>query len=396
MEKVVISLFFAYLLLFPFGVLAKIPVYLIKAPEVNVYLTDLLVGLIAFLWWGRYLLRRKKLPLPPLARPIFLFSFLAALSLIVNAPLLVGREVLIASLYLLRWLAYASLYLVATDLGCRFKELKSRHLRRFLLVSGLAVAVFGLVQYFLWSNLKALEIFGWDPHFYRLTSTFFDPGFAGLILVLTLILIVNFGWSKKKKAIWRLLFSLTYLSLVLTHSRSSYLAYLISMGVIAGVKKAPKFLLVVFLLGLSTLLILPQPAGEGGKLTRTYSIKARIEGWQQALTIAVDHPLFGVGFNAYRYAQRKYGFLTEKEVQLSHAGAGADASLLFVLATTGILGFGAYLWLWGKIFGQARGDLIVLASAAAVLTHACFLNSLFFPWVMAWVWLTIIKADKLP
>lgn len=380
----VLALFFLFLVVFPFGALAKLPVYLIKAPEVNLYLTDVLAGLIAFFWWGRRWFQGKKIKPPSLTKPILAFALVAGLSLLVNTPLLTGREVVVAGLYWLRWLAYASLYFVIADLQRHFKELKRNRLQRFLLVIGLAVAVFGLVQYFLWPNFKALEVFGWDPHFYRLASTFLDPGFTGLILVLTLIMIVNLGWQKKKS--WLFAFLFVYLALALTHSRSSYLAYLISMGVIAWRKKTAKFFLAIALLGLATLLVLPQPAGEGGKLGRTYSIEARIRGWGQALVIASDHPLLGVGFNAYRYAQRDYGFLKEKN-QVSHAGAGADSSLLFVLATTGILGLGVYLWLWGKIFRLARTDLIVLASAVAVLIHACFLNSLFYPWVMAWMWL---------
>jgi hypothetical protein len=104
-----------------------------------------------------------------------------------------------------------------------------------------------------------------------------------------------------------------------------------------------------------------------------------------------------VGFNAYRYAQRDYGFLEEERWQLSHAGAGADSSLLFVLATTGILGLGAYLKIWLKVLeksGSKKNRLLVLTVLGVLLSHSLFLNSLFYPWIMAWLWLVLATGNS--
>ncbi len=396
--KILLALIISLFILFPFGQLNRLSMVFL-GPEVNLYLTDLVIASLVGYWLFWKLARKSKLTLPPLAKPIFLFSALAFLSLFFNAPLLSGREVLVSGLYLARWITYAGLYFVISDL-IRSPKGKKQNLKKLiaslLIGAGVASAVFGLFQYVLLPNTKFLKYLGWDPHYYRAIGTFLDPGFLGMILVLSLILLIDRYWQKivKPKKLFMIpysLFIILYTALALTHSRSSYLAYLVGMTVIAWIKKAPRFLLMVVLIGGLTLLILPQPPGEGGKLGRTYTIEARIRNWQQSLIIAKDQPFLGVGFNAYRYAQRDYGFL-EDGWQVSHAGAGADSSLLFVLATTGILGTSAYLWLWRKIL--KTNHLAVLASSLALLTHSFFNNSLFYPWIMAWMWILLAIDQK--
>lgn len=396
--KVISSLLFAFLVFYPFGQLTRLPLNLIgdnlvsQFPEINLYLTDVILGLLLVTWviW-RVLMAKKKYQLPPLARPMFLFLFVALLSLIFNSPLFSSREIVVAGLYLLRLTVYFGLYFLVYDLK------KSKQMLNFLTVIGVAMAIFGLVQYFLWPDLSALYYLGWDPHYYRVIGTFFDPGFTGIIYVLTLILLVVLNWQKltqlKVKYIgFYCLLLVVYSALALTYSRSSYLAYFMSMGIIGLMKKKLKFFLIISLVMVLTILILPRgPGGEGVRLERTTTIQSRFGSWQQALAIFRHQPILGVGFNAYRYAQRDYSFLTQEGWQVSHAGAGADSSLLFVLATTGLAGLLVYFWFWGSVVrltfktANAKVGLVVLASAIGLFCHSFFLNSLFYPWVLAWL-----------
>ena len=131
----------------------------------------------------------------------------------------------------------------------------------------------------------------------------------------------------------------------------------------------------LLLLGILFVIILPflpRPGGDGVKLERVFSIKQRIDNYQDSLVIIKDHPVFGVGFNTLRYYQNQ---------PLSHAGAGLDSSLLFVLATTGILGFLAYLNLLNHIY---KTSLLIKISLIVLLTHSLFQNSLFYPWILIW------------
>ncbi len=145
-----------------------------------------------------------------------------------------------------------------------------------------------------------------------------------------------------------------------------------------------------------TIFLLPRPGGEGVRLERESTIQFRLINYGQSLVIARDNPLFGVCFNAYRYAQGRHGFLVGEELRSSHAGAGGDSSLLFVLATTGMIGLTVYLWLWGKALWLGRANLLVLATLLSALIHSLFINSLFYPWIMAWLWLVLglVKENK--
>jgi|GEM_PF-319193 len=448
MKKLIRFLIFGYLLVFPFGQLVRLPFS--SGSEVRVYLTDIFV-LLMIVFWGiwRIKTRKENKERAALFWPILVFIGVAALSLLFNVSRLAGGETFVASLYLLRFIFYAGVYFVVFDL-----QVEQPRISHFLTLAGGLTACFGLLQYLWFPDLRVwLEAGNWDPHYYRAIGTFLDPGFLGMIMVLNLILLYRlvtgekyfwrFGrpsqisspqfcpqnscgisgpsWAKKalypvgrslygakseSSKIWmgfprQKLFRLslilntivTYLCLMLTYSRSSYLAYLLGMAVIAWIKKAPRFFLAVLIIFTLTILVLPRPGGEGVKLERESTIQARIRNWRQSLTIAGDHPVFGVGFNAYRYAQRDYGFLGEEKWQQNHAGAGADSSLLFVLATTGIVGFAIYGWILKKVLSGTCG-LAVFASMTALLGHSFFLNSLFYPWIMGWIFLLLGSFNK--
>lgn len=384
MEKIIKFLLAVYFILFPFGQLTRIPPEIFNLPpEVNFYLTDLVLALLLGTWLaGRFFLTKKPYQSPPLAKPIGLFVLLAVLSLALNAGRLSGNEIFVSGLYLVRWLFFAGLYFTIGDL--KWKALP------FLIFGGGTMGVFGLIQYFLWPDIRPLQIYGWDPHYYRVVGTLLDPGFTGIILGLTLILLVIH--FKAKKILFYVLFSIVYAALALTYSRSSYLAYLTGMSVIAFLKRSPRFLLAVIVTGILTLAILPKNSGgEGVNLQRQSTINARLTNWRQSIKIIAAYPLMGVGFNAYRYIQRDYGFL-DTDWQTTHAGAGADASLLFVWATTGVLGLFAYLGLWVKAVNAK--NLILISSIMALFVHAFFLNSLFYPWVMGWMWTLLATENR--
>ncbi len=339
----------------------------------------------------------KHLPpkIPFAATEIAVFAILAAFSLAINAFRLERLEIFIALLYLLRWLAYAGLYFYAVSADF----FSPRQLIEFLAGIGFMSAVFGLIQYLLWPDLRASTVFNWDPHYFRIVGTFLDPGYTALIFVFTLILFWQIGSCfqttvRQKKLLW-FLGIVVYLALALTYSRSGYVAFLIAAAFFAWYQKKPKVFFIALLVLTVTVFILPRPEGEGVRLERTASSLARIINWGQTIRVFSHHPLFGVGFNAYRYAQRDFGFL-DAGWQQNHAGAGGDSSLLFVLATTGLFGGIAYLCLWGKVFWRHFHHPKSAALAATLVSlwgHSFFLNRQFYPWVLAWIWLLLAVME---
>ena len=399
--KIVKFFFFCFLVIFPFGQLGRISLSTLGLPEVRLHLLDLSLLCLISSWLIAKLVQKKKILLGPLFQPVLIFLFIASLSLLLNSNQFSDIEFIVASLYLFRWALYFGLYVVAFDFKKELKEFSTTFLSKVFVGWGVFTALFGFVQLFLWPNLKMLEVWSWDPHNFRLVSTFLDPGFTGIILVLTLLMLVgkrNLFLKNNDKFGW-LLLAVTYLGLALTYSRSSYLAFLAGTFALAWMKNSFKIFIIAFLAIMATVLVLPRPSGEGGKITRWYSVSARIENWENSLVIAADHPLLGVGFNTYRYVQRDYGFLSESDWRLNHAGAGADSSLLFVLATTGTLGFLSYLRIGAKAIGplkntRKKGRLLI-PCLLAVFCHSFFLNSFFYPWVMTWLWLLLVTDGKI-
>lgn len=334
LTKILIYLLFFIL---PFGQLERIP-------GLPLYLHDLVILLLI-------ILNFKFLKLP---RPTVWFLASAGLSLIIALFKLPFNQVLISSLYLIRWLAYACLLPL-------FKHHKL-DLRPWLKYLCLALAILGILQYLFIPDTRFLAGLNWDDHYYRLISTVFDPNFLGLIFVLGLILF-NL----------QILPSLVLLiALLLTYSRSGYLSLLAVIFAYVILKKKFKFLLLILVF--IFLPFLPRPGGEGVKLERWFSVEQRLANYRESLQLIKVSPVFGLGFNTLRYFRQDF---------VSHAAAGLDSSLLFVLATTGIVGLLAYLNLLKSLW---QTSLLVKLSLVAILVHSLFQNSLFYPLIMIWLW----------
>ena len=339
-------------------------------PDVHVSILDVVVFLLTLA--SLFSNRRSY---PNLARPIFTFFTLGLVSLLAALRLFPWSAILVGSLYLGRWLVYSVFFASLIQL---IKPIKIGYIVYSL---GILTVILSLGQYLIFPDIRSLAVSEWDPHYYRVVGQFLDPGFTGLILVFTLIL----ATLRNHKFLW----FLTYLPFALTYSRSSYAAFLVSMAYIAWKQKGWKFFFGILLLFTTTVVLLPRaPDGEGVKLERTNSIQARIDSWKTAWRIFSQHPFLGVGFNTYRYAQ---GASLK-----SHAGAGADSSLLFVAATTGIFGLLAYLWYLRRLFLLQTANYELRTTLVALLVHSLFLNSLFYPAVMVWLSLLVLSSFDSP
>lgn len=354
--------------------------------DVHLSLLDTVVILLTILIIAlkHKLITKKLVAYRILFKPLLVFSGFSLASLLIMGSGYGSTALVVGFFYWARWNFYSVFFIL---LSC---YLSNQSKFRLLTILGLGTAALGLLQYWAFPDVRNLAVSEWDPHYFRIVGTFLDPGFTGLILVFTLILISLRPF--KSQLLNLLAWGGTYLALALTYSRSSYLAYLIAMAYLAWVRKSKLFFLLVVFLFLLTLSLLPRSSGgEGVNLERTSSIQARITNWQHSLKIISDHPSLGVGFNTYRYAQANYGFLDSSKWLVSHAGAGADSSLLFVAATTGLVGLIVYLWYLSSLcrFPAVRYYLFPL------LVHSFFLNSLFYPPVLLWLALLLTASKSL-
>ena len=383
-----VGIFFLIFVFLPFGQLAKLPLGVVG---VSVYLHDFL---LLILWLWLIVFKRDQVFKDKLFKRGLLFVIVAFLSWLV-AYFSYGKASLFNLGYLVRVVLLSGVYFVLP-----FFDKSKDQILKLVRLSIFWLILFGWVQYLFFPDLTMLKYLGWDDHYFRMTGSLLDPNFFGLMVVLGFGLELWQGKSFLKKMLY-------LISLGLTYSRSSWLSFVlmvvcwgvnllfsktalksfgqrVKQNLKKGFKAAGVF--VWLSLALVVFFLLPRPEGEGGDLARTASVISRYRSWDQAVEIFTERPLLGVGFNNYRLAQKDKGYLSQADWQTNHAGAGADNSYLFVLATTGVLGLIA--------FGYFLSSLSPWWLMAPIMVHSLLNNSWFYPWVLVFVF-AVSGLDKL-
>lgn len=311
--------------------------------------------------------------------PFASFMLVSLFSLFLSLSIFRLQEVLIGLAYLARLIAIFLFYLYIKRITR--DQAKKKNILSSLLISGVCLAVFGWIQYLFFPDLRFMKVFSWDDHYYRLVSTLFDPAFTAIILVLASIISI----SLKKN----ILFMFLLVSLLFTYSRSGYLSFIVgSLYFLYNTHQINKFflLMLVFVLGI---IFLPRPAGEGVNLRRTNSIMQKIEESKVSVKIFSKNPVFGIGFNNLCIAKVNLGVSSPQ----NHSCSGTDNSLLFVLATTGVVGLMIFGHLVIRIYSQTSSNsygLVFKASFVSALSHSLFTNTLFYLWIL--IWLAVLVA----
>jgi hypothetical protein len=233
-------------------------------------------------------------------------------------------------------------------------------------------------------DIKPFFVYGWDMHFFRLVGTFLDPTFLGLILCFGLVIsITRFMEAKKKLYIPITLFLL--ISLAFTYSRASYLAFVAGLVTIGIIEKKLKYIIYLALGLILMVALLPTSRNHSVELFRSFSAIARVDNYRETIQIIKRYPVLGVGFDNLCLARNKFVSI---ESYSSHACSGSDSSLLFILATTGMVGLIIFIKMSiGVINSLTKSSTarIFISSAVALIVHSLFSNSMFYPWIMGYL-----------
>lgn len=388
-------LLYILLITFPIGVIIRINLI----PSAYIYPVDIVLFIIFVSSIIGYSRNHILLFNNPIFKPLLLFLIIALVTLIINLKYLNLEYFVVSFLYLLRFLVYSNLLFV-------LKMFDQTFLKKYLLFvsfSGFAFVVFGILQYIFYPDLRGLYYLGWDEHLYRMFSTFLDPNFAGPVFALEFLLLLGLILSKIYnnkfiKYYFVIGIFLSFMSIFFTYSRSTFIMLLMSlMSFLVLIKKKKLIILALLFFALGILILPKDIKSEGVVLLRTASILSREESYRRAIIIFRDSPLTGIGFNAYRYAQNRYNFSDPRNWETTHPGSGVSNSFLFVLVTTGIIGFIIYSYfiiniilsvLQVKINNKNINlylKAIVLSSIIGVMSHSIFENSLFYPFIMIWL-----------
>lgn len=380
------KIFILVLLIFPLGEVFRLDSgngFVIKPLDVGVII-------LALSWLAFKFFKRQKIKQKYILIPILLFLSSGFLSLAISNLSLSLNESLISFSYLVRWVAYAGIFFVVGDFDHNFKK----KISNLLIFIGFSVVGLGYLQYFFYSNLRNLYYLGWDEHMARMFSVFLDPNFAGAFFVLFFLFLVTKFFEKKSISIG-ILSILTLGAVFLTFSRSALIMLIISSTLLFVLMNKKIWIAALLITVFMVISFSSRYFNiENINLFRVVSSEARLKTAKKAVEIIISHPIFGVGFNAYRYAKLDNNARNNNLSLASHADAGVDTSLLFVMATTGIVGLILYVFLWVRVFKTA--SILAIASIAGVFVDSLFINSLFYPPIMLWLWIIIaIKENNL-
>lgn len=318
------------------------------------------------------------------------FLSVALVSLIASGDLKGG-------LYLIRYLIYASSFWIGYCL-VNSLQTSSRAIERLFINCGLILAILGLIQLVFFPDLKNLTGFGFDPHLGRLVSTFLDPNFLGSFLNISIAMTL-IGWFKTKERKLILFGLVMFVAIILTFSRSAYL-FLFTQVLVWSVLKNKKIFLIMIVSVLLLNFLVPKFSERiiGGFSIDKSSIE-RFISWKNGLVVFKDKPLLGAGFNNLRDSFVENNLIKTYSEDGGHAGAGVDSSLLFVMATTGIIGILSFLFFWIKVFFikfSLEVNFAVKGVILGLLVSSTFINSLFYPPIMLiiYLWFGSLYAEK--
>jgi O-antigen ligase len=346
-------LLFLSLFIWPFGQLLA---FSFPGFPFTVYLLDIVLGLLMAL----LIIDKKAKEMiirDPLFRPLMIFNLVAAFSLLFNLRSLIDGGSGFALLYLARLFIYPSVYFAGKLYGGKKVLITT-------MVSFSILCVLGIVQYLIFPDMRYLKQIGFDDHYFRLIGSLYDPNFSGALLAGASLLFIALGN-------WIVALPLTVL-LALTFSRASYLCFV--LGILYLLIKNKKYWFLLFLLALLGIVwVIPKPFGEGVNLFRTFSIYSRFDSWRDGLDLFLKRPILGWGYNTLRD-------LTGSRFQI-------DNSLIFVSATTGLIGLLAF-------FNLLKQSLLRLSLPNKVfiltlLVHSLFNNSFFYIWINYAYWLIL-------
>lgn len=357
---------------------------------INNGLTTLDIVVIIISAIGLVKIKFNLLKIPFWGKAPSIFMIIALASLLLTPLTLNFTERLVSFGYIFRLGSYILLGLVLYK-GA-FKEI-SIQMNNIFIISGTFLSLLGLLQLFFVPSISFLSAEGWDPHYLRTVSTFLDPNFLGVFLVLSLLSLISVIKKPLQQKTLLLCFFVIYLALITTFSRTALLTLTTSLIIFSLLKKSTQLLVLTLILCLGMVAsyqIYNKIVAAPHHIDRQQSAQYRVSSWQVGLKMWQQSPILGVGFNSYRYALREYKLMPLGIIE-GHGGTTNDSSLIFVLATTGVLGLFFYLtFLISLIFTAFKSRrftlrAVYLSGLCGLFVGSFFTNLLFYPWMLLWI-----------
>jgi hypothetical protein len=388
MNGIIRFLIYLYFILFPLGVFIS---YDLKLLEFEVTLVP--VDLIAFLGVVTVFVKDKKqiINIVKIFAPL-IYGVFISYGIKFQNPYNLSAE-FIGLLYFARLLIYLIFPAVVFQIIKTAKD-KTRILL-ILFGESVVTALIGLFQYKYFPDLRTLKYLRWDDHLNRLVSSYLDPTFTGLILTFGLLIGIYLITIKAAKL--RLLtipLAILLIALLLTYSRSSYLAFMAGIVFLFVRPSFRKYLGIAVFVFVLFMMALPKGEGYGVILTRTHSIYAKAADFAVGTQIFGENPVFGTGYNNLCWEKLRWGSFESQ----SHSCFGLDFSPIMLLTTFGVAGTILLITSVKKykelLDEKSSYKRLFYAILIAVSVHSLFSNTLFYPWVMGYVGIFLALVIK--
>lgn len=313
--------------------------------------------------------------------PVKLFVLFAVLNVISLGVsfFAVGEQIIVGVIHFLRLALYFSLY---PSVLLFIRNFSISKLLNLLVMVGSAVATLGLLQLLLIPDISFLAQYGWDPHQFRVVSTWLDPNFLSPFLIICLSILItqldhHLPRSRKIGQVGLLI--LLSFSIILTFSRSG-LVYLSIFILLIGLRYYRRILIVLILALFLLIAALPSVRQRmAGIINPDVTANARLISWSESVRVGLTSPLIGVGYNNYSFYKN-----IENNFEQKNSSFGADSSILLMFSTTGIIGLTMFIgvFLYSIILSfrsKQRNYYILGSSLAGAMVASNFNNLLLYP-----------------
>jgi O-antigen ligase len=329
---------------------------------------------------------------------LLIFIVSLVISNLANIPRYSLAENLTGSLYLLRFVMYTLI------LGIDLKVVTGNWpvtKNKIIKIIGLTIALIGIFQFIFLPDLRFLQYQNWDDHLGRLTFPFLDPSFSGAIL---LVFMIHLIYSERSRSFTTkiIIIFIELLAIFLTFSRATWLVTGVVLFLILIHQSNSLFKKIIWGIGgvgvigiIFIFLLSPQKpfSSYGNKITRSETVKSRINSVGKAISIWQQNPIFGVGFNNYKTYQLKNNFEI-KNKEDNRGESSVENSFVFVLATSGIFGFATFLF-WVINLSPFKGgtfkgsEKYILFS---IILGSLFNNLFFYPFILLIILICLGKS----
>ncbi len=303
---------------------------------VTIRASDMLIIAIGFGWMAKLAIKKElgMLVRTPITRQIIIFSIIITLATLQG--ILLGTVIPQRGfLFLLKRLQYFLIFFmvinnIRTENGARLGTL-------LFLVAGVIIAIVGIAQQILYRGAEVTAG--------GITSTFGvgEANTLGGFLVLELLLIIClFRIYRNPRA--RLLlcgaFLIVFYSLLLTHSRGSYISFAVAIVAISFLTKRARVAVTVFAVIVIAVIMAPREITEEiasirgvipGLGVRAPSWDARVDAARASIPKIIKYPVLGTGVSSVR--------LDAIDIQYFHEAR-----------ETGLIGLGGFLFLLLSIY----------------------------------------------